>query len=212
MPPNNQYPQSPTPPSGNFDSSQYDFIMNPGTPQKKSLLPGGPKAKMGLLFGGIAAVVILFLIIILSVLNGGSSATDNLVIVAQKQNEVVRIADIGTKSAGSEKTQKLATMSKLIVASDQKIMIDYLTKEGTKVDSKRLALSSDQKTDQELEAAQSNGRFDEVFTESMLNLLKEYQRSLRTGYEGLGKNGKQIVDQSYENVSLILDDNTQSGN
>lgn len=209
MPP--QQPVGPTP-SGNFDGSQFDFIMNPGSPQKKSLLPGGPKAKMILVFGGIGAVILLFLIIILSVLSGGSSATDNLVVVAQKQNEVVRIADIGTKSAGSEKTKKLATMSKLVVASDQKIMIDYLSKEGTKVDSKRLALGANSKTDQELEAAESNGRFDEVFTQTMLTLLKEYQRSLRTGYEGLGKNGKQIIDQSYENVSLILEDNNQAAN
>lgn len=212
MPPNNQYPQSPTPPSGNFDSSQYDFIMNPGSPQKKSLLPGGPKAKVALLFGGIGLVVILFFVIILSVLSGGSSATDNLVAVARKQNEVIRIADVGTKDATDEKTMKLATMTQLVVTSDQKAMVDYLAKEGNKVGAKDLAIGADSKTDQKLEAAESNGRFDETFTEIILALLKEYQRSLRTGYEGLGKAGKQIIDQSYENVSLILEDNTQDAN
>jgi hypothetical protein len=210
MPPNNQYPQSPTPPSGNFDSSQYDFIMNPGSPQKKSLLPGGPKAKMALLFGGIGLVVVLFLIIILSLLSGGSSATDSLVTIARKQNEVVRIATIGTKNATDQKTMKLATMSQLVVTSDQKAMIDYLAKEGNKVGAKELAIGADSKSDQKLEAAESNGRFDETFTEIILVLLKEYQRSLRTGYEGLGKTGKEIIDQSYENVSLILEDNPAS--
>jgi hypothetical protein len=208
MPPNNQYPQSPTPPSGNFDSSQYDFIMNPGTPQKKSLLPGGPKAKMAVLFGGIGLVVVLLLIIILSVLSGGSSATDNLVTVARKQNEVIRVADVGTKEATDETTMKLATMTQLVVTTDQKAMIDYLGKEGTKVDAKTLAIGTDTTIAKKLEAAESNGRFDETFTEIILTLLKDYQKSLRTGYEGLGKNGKQIIDQSYENVSLILEDNT----
>lgn len=208
MPPNNQYPSNPTPPAGNFDSSQFDFIMDPGGSQKRSLIPGGPKARMIVIGGLIALVLILFLVIIVAIMNSGSSSTGNLVTVARKQNEVVRVADLGVDDAGNEEAKKLATMTKLVVASDQKKMIDYLATQNKKVSNKDLAVGANQKTDQELEAAQSNGRFDEVFTQIMLKLLKEYQQSLRTGYEGLGVNGKQLIDANYENVSLILEDNT----
>lgn len=158
--------------------------------------------------GLIALVLILFLVIIVAIMNSGSSSTGNLVTVARKQNEVVRVADLGVDDAGNEEAKKLATMTKLVVASDQKKMIDYLATQNKKVSNKDLAVGANQKTDQELEAAQSNGRFDEVFTQIMLKLLKEYQQSLRTGYEGLGVNGKQLIDANYENVSLILEDNT----
>lgn len=158
----------------------------------------------------IALVLVLFLVVVLAIMNSGSSSTENLVTVARKQNEVIRVADIGVSSAGEEDTRKLATMTKLVVTSDQKKMIDYLATQKKKVSSKDLSVGANSKTDQELEAAESNGRFDEVFSQIILKLLKEYQQTLRIGYEGLGANGKQLIDASYENASLILEDNQQT--
>lgn len=210
MDPNNSPSPAPNPqapPTGQFDSSQFDFIMNPQKPQKKSLLPGGPKAKM-IIFGlVIATVVIILLAVILSLFRSGDSTTESLVKVAQQQNEIIRISEDGTKKAGSEKAKKLATMTHMTVTTDQNNMINYLSKQKRKVKSKELGLLANKKTDSELAAAASNGRYDEVFTQIIKEKLEEYQSSLKSAYDTVGPNGKEVTSKSYDNVTLILQDN-----
>ncbi len=210
MDPNNLPPPAPNPqapPTGQFDSSQFDFIMNPGKPQKPSLLPGGPKVKMIITGIVVATIVIILLAIILSLFSGSDSTTESLVKVAQQQNEIVRISADGTKKAGSEKAKKLATMTYMTVTTDQNTMIDYLARQKRKVKSKELGLLADKKTDGELSAAASNGRYDEVFTQIITEKLTEYQSSLKSSYDSVGAKGKEVTKKSYDNVTLILQDN-----
>lgn len=209
MDPNNSPSPAPNPqapPTGQFDSSQFDFIMNPGKPQKKSLLPGGPKVKMIIIGLAITTIVIILLAVILSLFSGSDSTTESLVKVAQQQNEIVRISEDGTKKAGSEKAKKLATMTYMTVKTDQNSMIDYLAKQKRKVKSKELGLLADKKTDSQLSAASSNGRYDEVFTQIITEKLTEYQGSLKSSYDSVGTKGKDVVSKNYDNVTLILQD------
>lgn len=205
MPPNNSVPP-PNPPSGNFNANEFDFIMNPGTPQKKSLIPGGPKQRM-LIFGvGIAAVVVILLVIIASIIGGGSSATDDLVVIAQKQNEIVRVASIGNTKAASPEAKKLAALAAATTTSDQKAMLDYLAKNKRKVSDKQLVLSQDKDIDNELSSAETNGRFDDVFIKGLAELMIDYQKSVQSSYQTVGSNGKQVLKTSFDNVTLILND------
>jgi hypothetical protein len=210
MDPNNIPPPTPNPqipPNGQFDSSQFDFIMNPGKPQKPSLIPGGPKVKMIVIGLGVTTIVIILLVVIISLFSGGDSTTEALVKIAQQQNEIVRVSEEGAKKAGGEKTKKLATTVNLTVTTDQNSMVAYLAKQKRKVKPKELKLLTNKKTDAELAAASSNGRFDEVFTQIMLEELTEYQASLKSSYNSVGTKGKDVVNKSYENVTLILKDN-----
>lgn len=196
------------PPSGQHDASQFDFIMNPQQPQKKSLIPGGPKTRMVIVGLIIATVVIILLAVVLSMFNSGDSTTEALVKIAQQQNEIIRIADDGTKKAGSTEAKKLATMSYMTIKTDQNNLISYLAKQKRKVKAKELGLLVDKKTDSSLATASSNGRYDEIFTQIIIEQLKNYQSSLQNASTNVGKNGKEILAKSYENVNLIIKDNS----
>lgn len=212
MDPNNlpsPTPNPQAPPPGQFDASQFDFIMNPGQPQKKSLipLPGGSKAKMIVLGLGITTIVIILLVVIMSIFSSSDPAVESLVKITQQQNEIIRIADDGNRKAGNEDAKKLATMSYMTITTDQKEIVGYLAKQKRKVKDKELSLLTDKKTDSDLAAASSNGRYDEVFNRILKQKLTEYQASLKGSYDNIGDKGKAVLSKSYDNVTLILKDN-----
>lgn len=180
--------------------------MNPNAPQKRSLIPGGPKQRMVIFGVGIAIVIIVLLMVILSVVNSGSSATDDLVVLAQKQNEIARIAEIGSSKASGPAAKKLSALGYSTTTTDQKALVSYLAKNKRKVGDKELSRAQDKTIDNDLTAAESNGRFDEVFVEGMGKLMVEYQKSLQNSYQTVGSSGKQVLKTSFDNVTLILND------
>ena len=204
-----QAPQT-QPTSENLDSQQFDFIMNPQTPPKKSLLPNNPKLKMLIIGLGVVTLVVLLLVVIFSIFGSKDSSKESLVKIAQQQNEIIRIAGAGTTKAGGEKAKKLAVVTSMTMKSDQNSLINYLAKQKRKVKDKELVLLTDKKTDQELTAASSNGRYDEVFTQIITEKLAEYQKSLEAQYGSVGPKGKEVIKQSNDNVTLILKDNTRA--
>lgn len=202
MNPDYQQPSAPSP--GQFNSSQFDFIMNPNQPQKKSLLPSGPKQRL-LLFVIAGAIALMFLIILFAIILGGRQTnTEQVVSLAQKQNEIVRIAAIGNTKAGGPEAQKLAALTSLTITTDQKKTTDWLSKQKTKVSSKDLAKGANSKTDAELTSAEQNGRFDEVFIKTLTAQLEDYRTSMQSTYPSLGATGKALLEQNDKNVELIL--------
>lgn len=200
---NPDYPQPSNQPPGQFNASQFDFIMNPNQPQKKSLLPGGPKQRL-LLFIVIGAVAITFFLVLMVIIMGGGGNTERVVILAQKQNEIIRIAGVGSSKAGGAEAQKLAALTSLTVTTDQKKTTDWLAKQKKKVNAKELSQTASSKTDNELSAAEQNGRFDEVFIQTLTTQLKDYQSSMESTYPSLGQTGKTLLEQNNKNVQLIL--------
>ncbi len=208
LPPNNPLPNQPAP--GNLDSSQFDFILNPQTPPKKSLLPNDPKIKMAIFALGILVIVGILLVVIFSIFNSGDSSTESLVKIARQQNEIIRVANDGTRKASSESTKKLASLTYLTTTTDQKNLSEYLSKQNKKLNPKELKSSSSADTDKTLANASSNGRYDEEFTKTLTELLKEYQSSLQSTYDSLGPKAKEVTKQSFDNVTLIIKDTTGS--
>ncbi len=211
MDPNYQPPANPTPtqgpaPSGEFNSSQFDFIMNDGQ-KKKSLFPSGsPKQRIIMIviavLVGLIGVVLLYLVFF----SGGSSNTAPVVAVAQKQTEIIRIAAIGSSKAGGTDAKKLAAITSITVSTDQQKTIAYLAKQGKKIKGKELSATASATVDSDLTAAERNGRFDEVFVRTLTEKLKDYQTSMETAFPTLGNTGKELLTQNNKNVTLILTD------
>lgn len=205
MNPDNQQP--PTPPPGQFNASQFDFIMNPNQPPKRSLLPSGPKQRL-IIFVAIGLVIVTFLLVIIAMLfSGGSSSTDQVVVLAQKQTEIIRVATLGNAKAGSPEAKSLAALTSVSVATDQRNTLDYLARQKRKVNAKELNARLNSKTDEELTTAERNGRFDEVFTKTLVAELEDYQQSMVTVSASLGPNGKSLLEQQNKNVTLLLQAN-----
>lgn len=204
MQPNGQ--NQPTQNPGQFDSSQFDFIMNPQQPSKKSLVPLPTDPKMKLIFmvigGGLG--LILLLLLFFGIFGGGNDSADGLVEVAQQQNEIIRVSEIGSKDATTSEAKKLAALVNSAIATDRTKTIDYLGKNGKKLSSKDLSLKQDAETDSELSTAKQNGRFDEVYIQMTLDYLEKYQQNLEAVYPSLGEQGKAIIKQANENAVLII--------
>ncbi len=212
MDPNpNYHPPTTSPPSGQFDSSQFDFIMNAGQKSKRSLLPSGsPKQRliMYIVLGlvGLLALVVLYALFFA----GGDPNTEKIVSITKQQNEIIRIATLGNQKARSQDTKKLAALTVSTVSSDQKQTINYLGKLKRKINQKELNASANKKHDEALKAAEQNGRFDEAFEDTLLELINDYRADLQATQGNLGANGKELFDTNLRNASLILSDNQQT--
>lgn len=200
MNPDNQAGQAPSPPP---QPVNYDFINNPPKPPKKALfLGGGGKSTWVLLAGGLG----LFAVILLlgSLFFGGDSDKDALLPVAQKQSEIIAISELGVEDAGTNQTKGLAMTVGLSVTTEQQQLVALMYKNG-KVKRKEFAAQPSAEVTTQLENAQKNGRFDEVFTNVINDELTEYQRELKTANNAVsGPKAKALLAKDFESAGLLL--------
>jgi len=187
---------------------EYDFIMNPGSgnlPKKKGGLLGSGSTPTLILaiIGGVILVVVLF--VLYSMYGGQPDNKLQLIKVAQQQQELIRISKIGVKESTGTQSRNLAMTTQLSLTSDQAPLLASLKKQKVKIGSKQLAGLKSTKTDQMLETAKNNNRFDEEFMEYIQEQLVEYQKNLETAYkETVNKSLKETLKFQYENASVII--------
>lgn len=188
----------------------YNFIMNPDTgPQKKSLLPGGGlnlSKKQMIIFGAGGLLTLSIIITLLfSFLNSGPTNKDDLISVAQKQNELIRVSEIAIKEATGTQARNLAMTTKLSLQSDQSYLIASLKAQKIKIGSKELKGAESSETTEKMTDAKQNNRFDEVYLEYIQEALVDYQRSLNVAYKStVSTKHKETMKVQYENASLII--------
>lgn len=192
-------------------SGEYDFIMNPGGPaaRKGSRMPsigGGSGSQRSLILlaigGGILVVVMM---ILYSMFGGVPDNKAQLLRVAQQQQELIRISDIGVKEARGTQAKNLAMTIKLGLGSDQTPLLAALKKQKVNVSNKQLVGLKDTKNDQLLDRARNNNRFDEEFMDFMQKELVEYQKNLELAYkETVNKNLKETIKANYEHASTLI--------
>lgn len=202
-----QYP-SPAPPpvipTGN-GQPKYDFIFDNKTAGKKPLLPGGGSKKGRLIIVGAGAVILILLIVLVARLisNAGKGDTSALVTAAKQQQELIRVADIGIDKAKSQAAKNIAITTKLALESQQKEMQSAITTAG--LNPKKVLISSkNTKTDSTLTTAEQNNRFDEEFLNIMSTSLTEYQKTIKTAYEGAtSKKLKAALTTQYKSANVL---------
>jgi hypothetical protein len=198
------------------DYSQYDFIMNHGQKPKKGLMPslptGNSKKQRIILMSGLGLGLFVGLIIVSMLLSSaGKNATQPLVSIAQQQQEIIRVADLGTRSARASATSALAETTELTTTSGQQKTITYLTQKRRKVSTKELAAKQNTQTDAAFKTATANGDFDETFITTIAKLLTDYRTSLSKQYDASNnKTEKTLLKQLYTNAGTLLKNQTAS--
>jgi len=188
--------QPPTP------TDQYDFITNPAKAPRKSLFGGGKSGVLMMVIAGLGLLAIILLLA--SVLFGGSSGKDQLLTVAKKQSEVIAVAQLGAEDGGTNQAQSFAVAVELAVTTEQQAIIEQLAKSG-KVNKKDYASAASSDVVTELETAQRNGRFDEVFVNVMKQELTEYQRVLQAANTASGSQStKQLLAANFDSAGLLM--------
>lgn len=187
------------PPPGN----PYDFILNPQQQTKRSFLSGGP-TKILLIAGG-ALLLVVVASIVFSLLFSGGGQTGQLKEIAAAQEEIIRVAELGLKEAKSPDGLSLATTVNLSVTTDQSRLLGALEKSGIKVGSAELTSKKDPKTDELLENAAANNRYDEALTEILTDQLNDYLRLLRSAHQANpNADAKAALEASFDSASALL--------
>lgn len=214
MDPNNlpqPYQPTPAPPqqtSVSFNPGQYDFITSPQKP-KKSLLPGtgsSKKQRIAIVSFGFIVLLIVF-IVLYGLLTGGSKTnTAQLTKLLQQQTEIARVSDLGEQHAGESNAKNIATSTKMVMTSQSLQLQAALKAQKIKVSNKQILAGKNAQTDQELNTAIANGRFDDAFIQSVRTQLEDYRITLQTTFSGTdSKSLKEILNQDYKDVNLLLE-------
>jgi len=192
----------------------YEFILNPQQAPKSNglvgILRGGSILKLVGLIGG-AAIVLIIVIVALSSLLGGGKDYSTLVVVAEDQAELIRIATLGTSSATGQSTQNVAYNAKLSLTSNQQQLLAYLSSNGKKVSVKQLALKQNAGSTTTLKNAIATSTFDSAFNDVMKTDLTTYMKDLSTAYKtNPGPKGKVLLSKTYNQAELLQAQLTQA--
>jgi hypothetical protein len=201
-----QYPPQPAPaPGGNTGQGDYDFILNPDKPPKKSGLSFGGSPKVGriiLILGGLFVAVIIIAVIMSATKNSGFDKPTMLA-VAQDQTEILRLVDYGTKNAQSQTLTNFNATAAASIKSDRAAYLVYVATNGLKPKATDLDLKHDATVDTQLTSAISASTFDATYKSLMDKELSEYQADLSAAYKKVGPKGQAVLKSQFNNAKLL---------
>lgn len=188
----------------------YEFITNPVTAPKKSLFSGGSGPKKILLIVGGATVVLLLLVAVASMLGGGSAKKEDYTTMLQQQAEIIRVTDLGTKSAKNNEAKNLAITTRQTMESQTAAITAVAVAAGVKADKKVIAGGINKKTDAQLTSAEQLNKFDEQFITTLKSQLTDYQKTLKKLYDtSKSQKSKDTLSKNYDYIQLLLGAGTQ---
>ncbi len=200
-------PQQPNYQPPSQTNNPYDFIFQENVPKRG--LGGGDKKKTLIIFATIVLAVIGLLILILSLaFRGSGSDTAPYISIAQQQAEMIRITTPANEADAlrTQAAKNLATNAQAVLQTDQKLLVDLLGKNGTKIGEKELAAKQSAATDAALEAAKTTGTYDSTYVSTMQTSLKTYQQTLQLTYQkAMTDTEKDLLTKQYNNATLLLE-------
>jgi hypothetical protein len=207
MEPSNGAPPAPPPMTPSGPSNPYDFLQDKPKPKRSFLhFPSGGSKIQRMVLVAVGAVLLIGIgLVFMTILNAPSrAAVNDLMLAAQQQQELIRVADIGVRDANSPDTKNLAVNSKLTLVTDQ-IKLKAIVNKAKKIDEKTLALGRDTATDRTLTTAKQSNRFDEVFATILKKELLEYQQMLKRVQDNTSsKVDRQSLSEQMEHISLLI--------
>lgn len=163
--------------------------------------------------GGTLLLIVLAAVFFSILSSSGKNGTQTLISLAQEQNELVRVATIGTTKARSADALNLAATTQLSLESTQTQTVALLQKQGHKLSSKDLALKQDSKTDTALDAAAQNSTFDQTFIKLLAGHLSTYRTNVKNAYDqSANKTERDILNEAYVGVNTLLSSQAAKSN
>lgn len=204
---------SPAPPPITPGSDPYGFITNPGQPQKKIpklLIPSGNSTKSRIIVALIGFVLFVIVASVISTILGSSNRAlaGDMVLMAQQQEELRRISEIGVRDSRGAIAKNLAATTLSTIESDQQTFTPIANK-VKKIDRKTLSAGTNAVTTVALTEAKQANKFDEVFVEVLQQDLTKYQETVKRVHGKVkDPKNKAVLAQQFENAGLLLDQET----
>ncbi len=189
----------------NGQANPYEFIFAEKSIEKKGPLGGMSLVKRILFIIGGLAVVTILLILATSLFSSKDSINSRLFTVAQEQQEIIRVAGLGSAKATGSDARNLALNTQLSLTTNQKAVFTYITEHKGKVDDKLLGAKADTATDKLLETAATNNTYDATLVQTLHSQLVTYRTNLNTTYQQVsGKNARTLLADSYKAADLLI--------
>lgn len=186
----------------------YDFIMNPAQPTRKSPFSfgGGSSLAMRILVvvGGLFVVMIIVAILLSAFAQNSNFDKAAMLSVAQDQTEIVRLATRGGQDSVSQDNKNFSATAKLGIASEQATLLKYLAAQGYAPDPKELTLKQSSATDAQLDSAKSSSTFDTTYVSVMKKSLTTYKNDLSAAYDGSSNSTKAVLKARYDAAEMLL--------
>ena len=153
--------------------------------------------------GGIAVLIVVVLLV--NLVFGNKTNFSGIIALAQTQQEIARVANEGKQGLGDQAIAGAAINTRLSMITQQQNLVSYLGIHRQKIDSKRLALKKDAKTDKQLQQAKATSTFDIVFTQVMRQQLTDYAGALQTAYKSApGNEARKLLATDYQQTLMLL--------
>lgn len=174
--------------------------------------PGGGKpsksldSKKLLFLGGAGLILVILIVVIASLLSsGGDSGTKQMVGLAQRQQEIARVADTGYTDISGQSVRNFTMASKLTMQSDETLLTNYLKQNGVKVSPKELARGANSSSDAAIENAKATGSVDDTVQKLLTEQLESYRATIQQIYgNSQNANTMALLNQLYTNADLLL--------
>lgn len=160
------------------------------------------RIKMAAISGGL--LLLLAVILGAIIFSNDEGLQTSLTRVAQRQNEVIRIAEIGEDKARSQEVLNASIVIKASLKSSQNQVSAVLASEGGSPSRAILRQLENEQTTRELNAAEQANQFDEVYLEIMQSQLLSYMASLEAAYAHTSGNNRELIDDLYREAGLLL--------
>lgn len=176
--------------------------MNP-PPAKRSVSLGSPKGIMFIV--GAVALVVILLVVIVSVSKGGNPAAKDMVLAAQEQQEIARIASAQVGVVTQQNVQNFVANTSLSMSSDQRTLTGYLGQHGVKVSVKGLKAGMDSSTDAEIANAVTTNSLDPTVQKILQDELAQYQMTLGRAYtNSASPSARALLTQLNDHAQLLI--------
>jgi hypothetical protein len=204
MEPQQPYGSFPPAPSGN----PYDFITSSNKAPKPVGIGRGSGnsfvGKLVLIIGG-AIILMVVIVFVINLLFGNKTNVASLLTLAQKQQEIARVAAFGQQGLSDQAIAGAAVNTRLTMITQQQTLITYLSAHKQKINPKNLALKKDTATDKRFTQAKATSTFDIVFAQVLRQQLQEYSDSVKTSYNNsTSQQAKKLLAADYQQTQMLL--------
>ena len=154
---------------------------------------------------GIGIVLIIVIVVANALFLKKEDNATKLSALAAEQTEIIRVSDLGLKTAVDGDTRNFAETAKVTVLTQLNSITTYLKKKNVTLTPLILKSKLDKKTDAALLTAASANRFDEVFKEELKTELFSYAKNIKDAYNTASNpTSKQLLSDSFDSIELLL--------
>lgn len=153
----------------------------------------------------IGLTVLIVFGVFFSMLLSSPSAKEQYLEIAQRQQEIIRIAEEGQDISRNREVSSIAVTTKSTISSSQLRTIQAIEQDGEKVSKNELGGRESNQTTSRLNTARQANRFDQVFIEILIQEIIEYQQALERTYDrSNSQSARTMLQEMYENANLLL--------